>query len=64
MDVYLESNGWIRVVAALSTIDDDTMVEIQRKTSACRVGIETIHKPAIILNYNTYMGGVDKADSW
>ena len=51
-----------RVVAALSTIDDDSMVEIQRRTSACRDRIETIHKPAIIQNYNTYMGGVDKAD--
>ena len=50
-----------RVVAALSTIDDDSMVEIQR-TSACQEGIETIQKPAIIHNYNTYMGGVDKAD--
>ena len=57
---------WIdkRVVAALSTIDDDSMVEIQRRTSACSDGIETIHKSAIIQNYNTYMGGVDKADSW
>ena len=37
-----------RVVAALSTIDDDSMVEIQRRTSACQEGIETIQKPAII----------------
>ena len=51
-----------RVVAALSTIDDDSMVEIQRRTSACQEEIETIQKPAIIHNYNTYMGGVDKAD--
>ena len=51
-----------RVVAALSTIDDNSMVEIQRRTGACREVIETIQKPAIIHNYNTYMGGVDKAD--
>ena len=51
-----------RVVAALSTIDDDPVVEIQRRTSACREGIETIQKPTIIHNYNTYMGGVEKAD--
>ena len=51
-----------RVVAALSTIDDNSVVEIQRRTGACREVIETIQKPAIIHNYNTYMGGVDKAD--
>ena len=51
-----------RVVAALSTIDDDSVVEIQRRTSACRERIETIQKPALIHNYNTYIRGVDKAD--
>ena len=51
-----------RVVAVLSTIADDFMVEIQRRTSVCRECIETIQKSAIIHNYNTYMGGVEKAD--
>ena len=50
-----------RVVSALSTTDDDSMIQIERRTSACQEGIETILKPAIIHNYNTYMGGVDKA---
>ena len=51
-----------RVVSPLSTIDDNSMVGILRRTSACREGIEIIQKSAIIHNYNTYMGGVDKVD--
>ena len=51
-----------RVVSVLSTIDDKSMIEIQRRTSACWEVIETIQKPVIIRSYKTYMSGVDKAD--
>ena len=37
-----------RVVSPLSTIDDNSMVGILRRTSACREGIEIIQKSAII----------------
>ena len=51
-----------KVVSALSIIDDNYMIDIERRTSAFQEGVETIQKPAIIHNYNTYMGGVGKTN--
>ena len=50
-------------MAALSTIDDDSIVKFQRHTNTSREGVESIQKPAIIYHYNTYMGGVNKVDN-
>ena len=52
-----------RDVLLLSTIhDDDSMVEIQRRSRSVAGGIETIHKPKVIDDYNQHMGGVDQSD--
>ena len=50
-------------MAALYTIDNDSIVKFQRHTNTFREGVESIQKPAIIYHYNTYMGGVNKVDS-
>ena len=50
-------------MAALSTIDDDSIVKFQRHTNNFQKGVESIQKPAIIYHYNTYMGGVNKVDN-
>ena len=44
-----------RPVAVLTTIHNNSKMTITRRT-------QTIQKPTVIEKYNTYMGGVDKAD--
>ena len=55
---------WVdkRPVTMLSTIHDDSMVTKRRRTRLAPGGTEEVQKPAIVEKYNTYMGGVDKAD--
>ena len=50
-------------MAALSTIDDDSIVKFQRHMNTFREGVESIQKPTIIYHYNTYMEGGNKVDS-
>ena len=50
-------------MAAISTIDDDSVVKFQRHTNTSREGVESIQNPAIIYHYNTYMGGVNNVDN-
>ena len=51
-----------RVVTALTTIHDDTTVAVERRTRHVAGGREMVQKPAAIVQYNKYMGGVDQAD--
>ena len=51
-----------RYVSVLSTIHDDSMVSKQRRTRQATEGVEVVQKPAVIEDYNKYMGGVDKSD--
>lgn len=51
-----------RPVTVLTNIHDDTMTTKRRRTRASETGTEEIDKPTAIAEYNTYMGGVDKAD--
>ena len=51
-----------RPVAVLTTIHDNSMMTITRRTRSSEQGTQTIQKPTVIEKYNTYMGGVDKAD--
>jgi len=43
-------------------LHDDSMVSKQRRTRQATGGVEVVQKPAIIKDYNKYMGGVDKSD--
>ena len=51
-----------RPVCMLSTIHGDEMVTKRRRTRLAEGGVEDINKPLVVAEYNTYMGGVDKAD--
>ena len=51
-----------RPVSALSTIHDASMTTVSRRSRAAEGGVERIRKPTMIVEYNTYMGGVDIAD--
>ena len=51
-----------RPVTVLSTIHNDEMVDARRRTRQAVGGTEVVKKPNMIVQYNTYMGGVDKAD--
>ena len=51
-----------RAVTLLSTLHDDTMVDVQRRSRGARGGVESIQKPRMIDEYNKHMGGVDLSD--
>ena len=51
-----------RPVTVLSTVHDTSMTSISRRNRQATGGIENIEKPTMIAEYNTFMGGVDKAD--
>lgn len=51
-----------RVVTILSTIHDDSTIIKRRRTRLSSTGVEEVTKPKAIVDYNTYMGGVDKSD--
>ena len=46
----------------LSTIHDDSMISKEHRSRQVSGGVETIQKPAVVEEYNQYMGGVDKSD--
>ena len=46
-----------RPVAVISTIDDSSMVTVNRRSRHAQGGVEAICKPAMINEYNKYMGG-------
>ena len=51
-----------RVVSLLTTIHDDTTVDVERRSRLAEGGRETVEKPLAVVKYNKYMGGVDRAD--
>ena len=51
-----------RDVFLLSTLHDDSMVEVQRRLRFVTGGTEKIWKPKAVDKYNKYMGGVDQSD--
>lgn len=51
-----------RPVTVLTSIHDDSSTTKRRRTRQSETGMEEIIKPTAIVDYNTYMGGVDKAD--
>jgi hypothetical protein len=53
-----------RLVAVLTTIHSDEVVVVERRTRLSDAGHEVIQKPKAIVEYNQYMGGVDRADQF
>ena len=51
-----------RPVAMLTTVYDDSVVTKQRRTRAVQGGVEEVHKPVVVEQYNEFMGGVDTGD--
>ena len=51
-----------RIVSVLTTIHDDTPVPVQRRSRHAPNGQEVVEKPHAIVEYNKYMGGVDRGD--
>ena len=49
-----------RLVTMVSAVHNDDMVSKRRRTG----GQEEIQKPKMIVEYNSYMGGVDKSDQF
>jgi len=53
-----------REVTVLTSIHDDSTVNVQRRSRNVQGGTEEIHKPYAIDQYNKFMGGVDKQDQF
>ena len=49
-------------VAMLSTIHDESMTSVSRRSRSAPGGTKNIMKPSMILEYTKYMGGVDISD--
>ena len=48
-----------RLVSVLTTLHDDTPVQVERRSWHGPGGRETVDKPQAVTEYNKYMGGVD-----
>eukprot|EP00731_Ephydatia_muelleri_P003594 Em0001g3594a len=51
-----------RDVLLLSTLHDESLVDVQRRSRLVNGGIEAIKKPKMVHEYNQHMGGVDQSD--
>ena len=51
-----------RQVTMISTIHDDSMAPVQRRSRFADGGREVVEKPKCIVEYNRHMGGVDLSD--
>lgn len=51
-----------RVVSVLSTLHDDSLVTVERRSRQVQGGRQQVEKPEAIVEYNKYMGGVDRGD--
>ena len=51
-----------RTVSILSTVHTDTPVQVERRSRHAPGGREEVEKPEAVVEYNKYMGGVDRGD--
>ena len=56
--------GWKdkRLVKALSTMHDDSIITITRKKKGPGAQLKEVQKPECIIEYNKYISGVDSVD--
>ena len=64
VDASMLAVKWMdkRVVTILTTIHEDKVVTVERRSKHAVGGRETVEKPLAVAQYNKYMGGVDTAD--
>ena len=64
LDASMLAIKWMdkRLVTVLTTIHDDSVVEVERRSRHAPGGTERIEKPQAVAEYNHYTGGVDTAD--
>lgn len=53
-----------RLVSMLTTIHKDDVVAVERRSRQSDTGREVVQKPKASVEYNKYMGGVDRADQF
>ncbi|ETW92660.1 MAG: hypothetical protein ETSY2_52870 [Candidatus Entotheonella gemina] len=51
-----------RIVSILTTMHNEKPVEIQRRSRSAPGGREVVEKPEAVVEYNKFMGGVDRGD--
>ena len=51
-----------RLVSLLSTVHHDTPVQVERRCRSAPGGRDVVEKPEAVVEYNKYMGGVDRGD--
>ena len=51
-----------RIVSFLTTLHDDSPIAFERRSHRAEGGREIVNKPEAIIEYNKYMGGVDRGD--
>ena len=51
-----------RTVSILSTLHSDSLVTIERRSRHAPGGREEVEKPEAVVEYNKYMGAVDRGD--
>ena len=51
-----------RIVSILTTMHREKPVEIQRRSRSAPGGREVVEKPEAVVEYNKFMGGVDRGD--
>ena len=51
-----------RVVSILTTVHDASPVSVERRSRHASGGREEVEKPQAVVEYNKYMGGVDRGD--
>ena len=51
-----------RVISVLSTLHDDSLVTVERRSRQVQGGRQQVEKPEAIVEHNRYMGGLDRGD--
>ena len=64
LDTSMLAIKWMdkRPVTVLTTIHDDSVITVERRSRHAVGGVEEVEKPVAIAQYTKYMGGVDTAD--